>query len=917
MNNSIRQITITLLIIASYYIEASPWHSDITHRPRTLYISEDLETIRERLQLEPYKTMWANEYGNDKSIYTWARREFAATVNTVSSPRSTEDYRRRVAKDAAFVYAMNRKFDGITPLDENSDNDLNPWTRSQYLERAVDYLENLDPTVIGPSGLLDLESHGPMVNNWQFRVRELVSYCQAYDLLLGSGMEPNSIIENNLAAFANNLLDKYTATAFTNESLLQRNNHKLTIGAALGMAAIVLNHHEDASIWISAGMLLIEWVCFASPQEAIDGYTLIDEDGGYAEGTHYMGYSWKKAAPFFVAMKNFKGNWTEAYSSYGITGFFPDYSENSIALQNPYFDQRYRSIYEWAMKIRLPDGTLPVMEDSPLNIYSPSLALLSSEYDFQYISNEEYPPLAKKLSTLRADYIAAGNHNNGNQDIPLETLTILPNAGSGIFRNLSTGTYLHINGKNGIARLAGAAHDQADVTHFEIAHQNEKMTIEGGYAGWNYRYDINKAENHNVILVNGYGPRPPSGPSVGITYNGWVPTIEFNTGEPSPVDGFLENAFQSTHFSYLECRSAYGQSYTRNTDSESLEGQEIWELNPDDSTNVNFTRCILYIDSEYFIMLDDINSDNDNINTYSWRLHTNITEGINQGTLETYSHGGRIVRPSGTKLLVHTDTPDNNPQITIPLSQHAEDIAGPDNYENHYVIQADQDAIDTDFLTVLYPYSLYEPIITSIESSDEHIGLLVKRNNPNAASDRYEIALAQSSNSLINIEEIIMEDGFDIPSIQTTASFVVISLERWGPIDSTSIRIFGKGSQDNETITINGQMYNLITDPENLNIEKKPKIPLEYKLYSNYPNPFNPQTRILYDLKEEAHVNINIYNVLGQKIFTLINKYQQAGSRSIHWTGLDNNGNPVPSGLYIYQIHANDFIQSKKMILLK
>ena len=92
---------------------------------------------------------------------------------------------------------------------------------------------------------------------------------------------------------------------------------------------------------------------------------------------------------------------------------------------------------------------------------------------------------------------------------------------------------------------------------------------------------------------------------------------------------------------------------------------------------------------------------------------------------------------------------------------------------------------------------------------------------------------------------------------------------------------------------------------------------MEYKLYSNYPNPFNPQTRILYDLKEEAHVNINIYNVLGQKIFTLINKYQQAGSRSIHWTGLDNNGNPVPSGLYIYQIHANDFIQSKKMILLK
>ena len=323
------------------------------------------------------------------------------------------------------------------------------------------------------------------------------------------------------------------------------------------------------------------------------------------------------------------------------------------------------------------------------------------------------------------------------------------------------------------------------------------------------------------------------------------------------------------------------------------------------------------MDSEYFIMLDDINSDNDNINTYSWRLHTNITGEINEGTLETYSHGGRIVRTSGTKLLVHTDTPDNNPQITIPLSQHSEDIAGPDNYENHYVIQVDQDAIDTDFLTVLYPYSLHEPIITSIESSDEHIGLLVKRNNPNAASDRYEIALAQSSNSLINIEEIIMEDGYDIPSIQTTASFVAISLERWGPIDSTSIRIFGKSTQDSETITINGQMYNLITDPENLNIGKKPKIPLEYKLYSNYPNPFNPKTKIRYDLKESSHVNISIYNIAGQKIVTLVNQYKQAGFSSVDWKGLNQNGNPVPSGIYIYQIHANDFFLSKKMILIK
>ena len=146
--------------------------------------------------------------------------------------------------------------------------------------------------------------------------------------------------------------------------------------------------------------------------------------------------------------------------------------------------------------------------------------------------------------------------------MPLEDFTLMPDGGSGVFRNQDLGLYLHINGKNGVTRMAAAAHDQADVTHFKIEYQNEKMSLEGGYAGWNYRYDINKPENHNAILVNGFGARPPSGPAFSISWSGFPPTpsIDFNPGEPSPVDGFLENAYNTNHFSYLECHSEYGQS---------------------------------------------------------------------------------------------------------------------------------------------------------------------------------------------------------------------------------------------------------------------------------------------------------------------------------------------------------------------
>ena len=162
------------------------------------------------------------------------------TINTQLNPRSFFDKRAWIAKDAAFVFLMNRKADGFTTLNEFTD-ELNPWSRLDYFDHAIEYLESIDPSVIGPNDLIELISHGPMVNNWQYRSRELINYCQAYDLLLGSGMEPNDLIEDNLIQFAENLISKYTATEYTNQYLLQRNNHKIAIGAAIKIEAALTN----------------------------------------------------------------------------------------------------------------------------------------------------------------------------------------------------------------------------------------------------------------------------------------------------------------------------------------------------------------------------------------------------------------------------------------------------------------------------------------------------------------------------------------------------------------------------------------------------------------------------------------------------------------------------------------------------
>lgn len=93
--------------------------------------------------------------------------------------------------------------------------------------------------------------------------------------------------------------------------------------------------------------------------------------------------------------------------------------------------------------------------------------------------------------------------------------------------------------------------------------------------------------------------------------------------------------------------------------------------------------------------------------------------------------------------------------------------------------------------------------------------------------------------------------------------------------------------------------------------------PREYSLMQNYPNPFNPETSIHYHLKKSEHVILKIYNILGQEVITLVDERQPAGRFSAHWDGKDRNGSQVPSGLYLYRIQAGDFVNTRKMLLIR
>ncbi|HSD62418.1 MAG TPA: T9SS type A sorting domain-containing protein, partial [Ignavibacteriaceae bacterium] len=92
----------------------------------------------------------------------------------------------------------------------------------------------------------------------------------------------------------------------------------------------------------------------------------------------------------------------------------------------------------------------------------------------------------------------------------------------------------------------------------------------------------------------------------------------------------------------------------------------------------------------------------------------------------------------------------------------------------------------------------------------------------------------------------------------------------------------------------------------------------EYALYQNYPNPFNPSTNITYQLKEKSYVTLEVFNILGERVTSIINDVvQDPGQHIVSWNGLNSSGEKTASGIYIYRIKANNFISSKKMILLK
>ena len=116
----------------------------------------------------------------------------------------------------------------------------------------------------------------------------------------------------------------------------------------------------------------------------------------------------------------------------------------------------------------------------------------------------------------------------------------------------------------------------------------------------------------------------------------------------------------------------------------------------------------------------------------------------------------------------------------------------------------------------------------------------------------------------------------------------------------------------------------LVTNPGDPNdfppltsVEDIASVPFEFELGNNYPNPFNPSTRISFKIAENSSVRLEIFNLLGERVRLLVDDIYSPGNYNAVWNARDDFGYKVNSGIYIYRLVTNNFVDSKRMVLMK
>jgi hypothetical protein len=628
--NHLRLIIILIylfLLAVTGHAQTGVWNpiNSNSSYPRTIIKQEEIPLVRGELE-DPVK----------KELY---KHVYASAQQTPPTGDSNGERLRRghIAKNSAFVVLMNRK------IVNNSVIELTAAERDNFKEKAVQLLGNIST---GVAGLLsDYDS-------WQWRSKELIDFATAYDLLKGSGIMDNELLQgrNKIAEFTGNLFNESTRSWFGVTFFNSvKNNHAIKVASSIGFSAIVLNDYVSTDPrrqplnWINLAMWNIDNLFFRDSRRQTEPGIM----SGYSEGPYYLKYSAINFIPFWRASGNFLGNIEGVYSFNG----------NLSNIKTPKYDERYSLLFEWGNRIKMPNGYLPPIEDTYAKASFDELVLTGDiKYRMREYNITELPELTVANSDNRAMYIST--LFNGAADT-IKSFEYMPESGNLVFRSGAgnDALYMHVTAENGIPLTSSGGHNQADVSSFLIYAYGEMLALDPGYISYTRRNEVSNANNHNMILVNGEGP------------------LAGTPSNPNDAEGFLENGFTAGGVSYGEARTAY--------------------------KGANIKRSFLF-NGSYFVIADDITSMSNN--NYTWQLHGNGLAGgdsVSGNYSPDYVNNKGVFNKRGVRLMVHSIASGGGLYSTgegvHEISYNSSGI--------HSVMNLEKKGVkNSNFLSVLYPY---------------------------------------------------------------------------------------------------------------------------------------------------------------------------------------------------------------------
>lgn len=551
----------------------------------------------------------------------------------------------------------------------------------------------------------------PPVGGWDRDIttsEEIILWATAYDTLVGAGYELEEEdelqIRTNLVTLTSALYENYrnpeTANGFP---LLHQNNHRSKVGCAFIVAAIVLAEHspdpqdaraveyEDPARWAVYGFELLERIL---------EYSHLTGDGVYSEGPFYFRYTSQNLVPM-------------ARSWDGWVKGAPWPVSEELSRVSPWRDPRIVRASRWMLDVMLPDGSLAPYDDGNVG--------RRHYYGLTPLGDEDLAEMYWAWGLARSSQYLAAPYpypSDGNIELAPDAIfafddTVMPRAPRGsptrIYEKGGVAAFRSgwepddvvavVLGEHGVAASFGRgpdgdpvfpdSHEHADPASFMLYAFGERLLLDPGYLEFWRRNDVNRPQDHNMILVDGRGP---------VDYlqasTDWG---TFSPELPPPADGmaYLSASFDSSRADGVTVSTDYGAGEYGAAGGAAIE------------------RRFLFASNRYLVIADRATSTEPGLDqSFTWRFHGNgggqAIEGDlpNQGTFERSGAEARWHRPDAS-VIVASVSPDGPMTYGQGISFHepgGRDGNGDVARSSHTVWDASREGSDVRALSVVYPY---------------------------------------------------------------------------------------------------------------------------------------------------------------------------------------------------------------------